>query len=425
MSERHTGRRAFLAGVTAAVAGCGARTTGTDDQTDDTRTTTDTQSTTVPATPAEAGPDDISLPDDAAWPSFGGTTGNRGSLSLGPGPSTPPTPAWRTDVKGTYTMPGPAVADELAFVGSGTKAYAFDAHTGETRWRAELEVLTHHFSPTVHGEQVLFGAQPASTIQPGSEGRLAAFSLSGERAWTRTFPVTTDPTVVGERVIVGESASSEAAVRAIDPGDGSDLWRVPLSAVGVRGAPAADEELAVVTAATDDAGLLVGVSPDGERQFTTQLQTGARAAPILLDETILVQRNDGTLVAFDRSGEQRWTVNAGERAASAPVVAGDRIVALVENTLAGVTRDGTLDWQTAIGTTLINGVTVSDDTAYVGGSSMSAVSLADGEKRWSVPVPGESGAFGAPVVVGNTAFVGVCIKDEPGDLYDDFMYAFV
>lgn len=421
MQERPIGRRAAVVGLGAALAGCASRSvteTATSDQTASDRTASET------ATPTpEAGPSDITL-SETGWPGFGGTSDNRGAIDTGPGPSPPPASAWRVDVDGTYTMPGPAVVDGVAFVGSGTKAYAFDAVSGDTAWSADLEVLTHHFSPAVADETVLFGAQPSGTIQPGSQGRLAGFDFDGTERWRRTLPVTTDPTVAGDGVLIGESADSGGAVRRTGL-DGTDDWRVSLDAVGVRGAPAVDGELAVVTAATEDGGLLVGLdAASGDREFAVELDARARAAPVV-GEQLLIQRDDGVLAAFDRSGRRQWTVDAGDRAASAPVRTDDLIVALVENQLTGVDPGGSVRWQTDIGTTLINGVTVSRDTAYVGGSKLSAVSVADGSLRWDVPIPGQSGAFGAPVVVGNTAFVGVCIKDEPGDLYDDYMYAFV
>ncbi|MFB6194027.1 MAG: PQQ-binding-like beta-propeller repeat protein [Halobaculum sp.] len=433
MTERTPGRRTVLAGLGAVVAGCGgqatetARDEPTDGTTDDTTDAgTGAAGTTAGSGETTANPADISLPEGAAWPSFGGTSGNRGSMDTGRGPSAPAGVAWRTDVDGTYTMPGPAVADGMAFVGSGTKAYAFDARTGETAWTAELEVLTHHFSPTVADGAVVFAAQPSGTIQPGSQGRLARFAFDGREAWRRTLPVTTDPTLADGRIVVGESATDGGAVRAVDPADGTDLWRTTLDASGVRGAPAVVDGLAVVTAVRDETGLLAGLDPaSGSVRFTVSLPTGARAAPVVADGTVFVQRNDGVLAAFGLDGSRKWRVNAGKRAGSAPVVVGDRVVAFVENTLVGIDRSGETAWTADIGTTLINGVTVAGDTAYVGGSRLSAVSVADGSVVWDVPIPGEAGAFGAPVVVGNTAFVGVCIKREAGDLYDDYMYAFV
>ena len=411
-------RRAVLAGLGAAIAGCGART----------RTDDDAASATDSATPTErAGPDDISLPEGVSWPTFGGTAGNRGAMDTGDGPSAPAGVAWRTDVDGTYTMPGPVVGDGVAFVGSGTKAYAFDAHDGELRWDAELDVLTHHFSPTILDDGVAFAAQPSGTIQPGSAGRIARFALDGTETWRRTLPVTTDPTAAAGRLVVGESAVESGAVRVLDSTDGTDLWRTPLDAAGVRGAPAIADELVIVTAERDDAGLLAGLDlATGEVAFETSLPTGARAAPVVADDTVFVQRNDGTLVAFGTDGSRRWDVDAGDRAGSAPVVAGDRVIAFVENSLVGIDRaTAETAWTTEIGTALINGVSVAGDTAYVGGDRLTAVSVDDGSPQWDVPIPGEAGAFGAPVVVGNTAFVGVCIKREAGDLYDDYMYAFV
>jgi PQQ enzyme repeat. len=51
-------------------------------------------------------------------------------------------------------MPGPVLADGIAFVGSGDRAYAVDALTGKRLWNAEMGSLTHYFSPTIADGQV-------------------------------------------------------------------------------------------------------------------------------------------------------------------------------------------------------------------------------------------------------------------------------
>lgn len=431
MTERT--RRAFLAacGFTA-IAGCTAPSTtseagGAAGTGEATSTPTATEATETPT--ATATQKSIDLGEDPVWPTFGGDAANTGRRGDGSGPAGPIEPAWKTDVGGIYTMPGPVLADGIAFVGSGERAYAMDAFTGETRWDAAMGSLTHHFSPSVAGERVLFGAQ--SNIASGGElGRLSSFSFDGTEQWRRELAITSSPTVMGETVYLGESAEAGAQLRAVASGDGSDRWTAPLDANTLRGAPAVVDGVVYATAtlAGGDAGVVAARdAADGSTVWSRSVDAGVRAAPAVQDGTVYVQADDGRLLTLDaESGEPGWSVSLGENGATAPALTENRLVGLVENTLVGIDLEtGERVWETGIGYARINGVSIAGERAYVGGSRLSAVDVASGELAWEQPIPGQGGAYGAPVVVGNTAFVGVCIKEEAGDPYDDFMYAYV
>lgn len=369
----------------------------------------------------------IDLPKAAAWPTFGGDAANTGRRGDGPGPSKPAATAWRTDVNGVYTMPGPVYADGTVYVGSGELAYAADARTGEPRWSIDLGALTHYFSPTVTADGVLFAAQ--SNINGGSPGTLTSFEFDGKKRWQREFPVTSSPTERDGAVFVGASPERSAAIRAFADEDGSELWGHTLDATRVRGAPAVVDD--TVYAAASDVGAGTGVvaalnAADGSERWVRNLKTEVQAAVVVHDGTVYAQGHDGRLFAFDgASGATVWTEHLGKKAKTAPAVAGDVLVGMVENQLVGVTLEtGDVAWRTDIGYTLINGVSVAGKRAYVGGSRLSAVAVDDGSVIWEKPVPGSGGGFGAPVVIGNTLFVGVCIKEEAHDPYDDYMYAY-
>ncbi len=427
MKERS--RRAFLAacGLTA-TAGCSTTTSGTDATANGTGATTVTDPTERSPT-ATTTQESIDLGDDPVWPTFGGSPGNTGRRGDGDGPSDPVESAWITNVDGIYTMPEPVLAANSVFIGSGKSAYAMDALTGEPRWNAKMGSLTHNFSPSVAGESVLFGAQ-SNIVSGGEVGGLASFEFDGGLRWERALAITTSPSAVGDTVYLGESTESGAQLRALATGDGADRWMRSLDAAKLRGTPAVADGVvfATASAAQGDSGIVVARdAADGSEVWTTPVDAGVRAAPAVQDGTVYVQADDGRLLTFDaETGEMGWTTRLGDAGASAPALTENRLIGLVKNSLVGIDlATGDRAWETDIGYTLINGVSIAGGRAYVGGSRMTAVDVASGDTAWEQPVPGQGGGFGAPVVVGNTAFVGVCIKDEAGDPYDDFLYAYV
>jgi len=324
-------------------------------------------------------------------------------------------------------MPGPVLADGIAFVGSGDRAYAVDALTGKRLWNAEMGSLTHYFSPTIADGQVFFGAQ-SNIASGGDAGRLSSFGLDGAEEWRRTLAVTSTPSVVDGTVFVGESRESGAQLRALAAVDGTDKWTAPLEASSVRGAPAIVDDVvfATATAGSESGVVAARAVDDGSELWTRTVDAGIQAAPVVQDGTVYVQANDGRLLALDAAtGTEAWSTRLGQRGATPPALTSDWLVGLVENTLVGIDLStGERAWAADIGYTLINGVSVAGDRAYVGGSRLTAVDIKSGESAWVQDVPGQGGGFGAPIVVGNTAFVGVCIKEEANEPYDDFIYAY-
>lgn len=418
---RITRRRAFVAACgLAATAGCTAPAI---QPSGDARRPT-TESTATRETDARF----IDVPAGAEWPTFGGDAGNTGRREAGSGPVEPPTAAWRYDVNGIFTMPGPALVDGTVYVGSGETAYATDATTGTLRWSTNLGAYTHYFSPSVTAEGVLFGAQ--SNINGGELGTLTSFATDGTERWARDLAVTASPKSAGGTVYVGTSPEEGAVVRSLSDVDGSDGWTRPLDATAIRGAVALVDDV-VYAAATDvpaESGVVVALdAADGSEVWTRRFDAGLRAAPAVRDDTLYAQADDGRLFALDAgSGETTWATRLGSNAATSPALGENYLVGMVENQLVGLERTtGEVAWRTDVGFTLINGVSIAAGRAYVGGSRLTAVDVGTGDVAWEQQVPGTGGGFGAPIVLGNALFVGVCIKEEANDPYDDFLYAYI
>jgi len=405
------------------------RATTSDGATED--PTTPTATTTVADPPPEPG-------SGSSWTLPGYGLGHTGFNPEASGPGGEPQQVWRSDVEGVYTMAQVALRDGTVFTASGERAYAIDAATGEQAWSQPVDHLGHHYPVAVSGSTAFV---PTRTLNGattgGGAGTLHALSTdSGTERWRQDAPITTAPVPAEETVYYGRSAGESAAVVARDAESGAERWRESLSPtegyVAVFGEPAVVGDVVYATgtvnggAETEADGLVFALDRDsGERLWEQSLGAATLAAPVVHDGTVYATAKDGRVVALSAAdGSPVWESRVEGDVYTTPVTNGDSLVLLAEGALVQVdAASGEVGWRTAIGDVLINGMATTGDTVYVGGNELRAVDLADGTLRWEVPVPRAAGAFGGPIVSGETIFVGVCIKRDSSDLYDDKVIA--
>lgn len=316
-------RRAFLAALstgTAAVAGCSSSCPDSDPPTPE----------TVLGPAAEDG-DGFDTPPAGSWPAPRGDAANTGYVT-GDVPDAP-TVRWRTrlpgasdgssgrSAEGTEGTEGaaadgasaPVVADGTAFVATGAGAVALALRDGSERWHVEA------FAPATTGA---FEERP---VPPRATDRRVYF------------------------------ASVDALV-ALDPAEGTELWRREVTAVDT---PAVADGTVVVPTA---GGLLALDPADGSERWTASLGDGARH-PAIVDGTVVAAGRE--LAAFDAAdGGERWRLDL--RAAGRPAVA--------------------------------------DGTAYLGtDEGIVAVGVDDGTRRWTVE-RGSGRSYSTPVVTPETAY---------------------
>lgn len=124
------------------------------------------------------------------------------------------TELWGVDVGPTRVLQSvPAVADGRVFVNPGETLYSFDATDGTELW-----------SRPTRGTVVNAPAVRDGTVySPGGEYVYAFDAETGDRRW-RTSVGSAGWVVATDRAVI--AASADDSILALDPGDGSERWRL-------------------------------------------------------------------------------------------------------------------------------------------------------------------------------------------------------
>jgi len=342
--------------------------------------------------------------------------------------------AWEASVAGIYTLREPAVAGGRLFVGSKETMWAFDATTGGDEWSTYLGGMTHHFAPTYRDGTLYAVSKEAGGVDNGAPGHVHAIeAASGRVTWSKRVPATSTVTHDGSRLYVAGKRDGEGFVRAFDPGTGERGWRFDVAATdrsSVTGAPAYARETLYVPATllADDgskAGRPYALDPaDGSVDWSVDTGSALSVAPVATEDRVYLAARDGTIHALGHGGGTAWTVDAGARIYSRPTHADGRLLVVTTGDVVAV-EDGEEAWRAGSERTQMTGATVAGDTLYVGGEPLFALDIATGDVRFDLPVSEFHGAYGAPVAAGDALFVGVCIKDEMGARYDNYVRAYV
>jgi outer membrane protein assembly factor BamB len=142
------------------------------------------------------------------------------------------------------------------------------------------------------------------------------------------------------------------------------------------------------------------------------------SSPAVVDGTVYVGNNDGTLYAIDAvSGEETWSYETDEEVMSSPaVVDGTVYVGSHDERLHAVDADsGDREWVFEADGTVFASPTYRDETLYFGSQngSMYAVDTA-GEKRWQRSVGDRVDSTAA--VADDTVYVGTWDDDRTGSV---------
>jgi outer membrane protein assembly factor BamB len=429
MTERRHTRRALLAGLGAAAAGAAAGCAAPSKP-----RSTDRQAGNAAANDDDASATSISLSEGDAWSTYGYEPGHTGFNPDAKGIGSDASQAWEAGVEGIYTLREPAVAGGRLYVGSKETMYAFDAATGEDEWTAYLGGMTHHFAPTFRDGTLYAVSKAAGGVDNGASGNVQAIdAASGRVTWSRSVPATTTVAHDGSQVYVAGKEGGSAYVRALDPASGERGWRFDVADAdrsSVTGTPACARETvyAPATLLADDgstAGRLYALDPaDGSPKWSVGTEGALSVAPVATDDRVYLAARDGTIHAVTHDGETAWTADAGASIYSRPTYADDRLFVVTTGDVVAVDDGGEEAWRAGSERTQMTGATVAGDTLYVGGEPLFALDTATGDARFELPVSDFHGAYGAPVAAGDALFVGICIKDEMGARYDNYVRAY-
>lgn len=335
-------RRTFLLTVTGSlvgISGCGSNGTGSST----TRNESDTATSTGVSTQS---------------PTHSKTRTSREAESI-------PNGRWGRRTDGEIASPL-AANEETLYVGTalyaGTgkgHAYAFDAGSGDVRWRTDID------SPILAGTTAWNGLVFTGT----AEGYLLALDTeTGAVRWQFQADdrIVASPNVSGETVYVG---SRDRHIYALNAFTGEKQWKA-------------------------EAG--------------TTHRAGIYTTPAVAGGAVYVGNRDRRVTAFDAdTGEQRWKVFVEGSVLADPAVRGDTVYVGAREALhAFDTASGEERWRYDASPGIYSASRIVDDTLYLGiGSdyrghelSVRAIDLsAGGEERWRVETDGHSAA---PTVAG-------------------------
>ncbi|MFB6142905.1 MAG: PQQ-binding-like beta-propeller repeat protein [Halorientalis sp.] len=373
-------------------------------------------------TPREA---PLAIEADAAWPQFAADAANTGWTPTLAGPTESPSVAWHQWTRG-QPVATPVVAGRRLIVATDApdeeeddrgRVHAFHRATGETLWVRP-----------VPGGVTMAPAVAAGRVHVLSvDGTVTTFALDGTQEWQRSVPApaaTTAPTVAGGRLVVLDTRGE--TVRVLDAASGEVVWQrsvprpltTPAVADGTIYLPAAQERVLALDLATGDR----------EWEFLTGTYQPIRAAPAVGPDHVAVGLDYGptTLVLDRASGDRVWGRESGGRPSSSPALTDETVVSADEEgaVVAHDLASGTERWR-ATGPPVVNSPpTVAGDTVFVARSGeddlgreqarLDAISLAEGETRWTLTergVPGGSvvGADGLAYAVFDSKRV-VCLQ---------------
>lgn len=217
-----------------------------------------------------------------------------------------PTPADAPDASGEVNLVAVALAD------------------GQERWRVNLP------SPSRSG----VAASEDAVYVGGNDGSVTAVdAATGSLRWTQPVggSVLGPPAVAGELVVVSAAGDVDTpfVAAALEPGDGSVVWRYePAAATSLGGGVATADGLAYV--ALDDRTLRAVDLADGAERWVARLNwiVSPLSAPAVAADHVVVVDLAGQVYAIDRrTGERLWdhALNLGV-VRSAPVVSGSNVL---------------------------------------------------------------------------------------------------
>ncbi|ELZ20286.1 PQQ repeat protein [Halosimplex carlsbadense 2-9-1] len=260
-----------------------------------------------------------------------------GVYALDPGRSEP---VWSVAVPSGVTGPPAAVGDAVVVGVRDESLTAYDAETGEQRWRVALGGTPG--SPVVAGDRVYVGTDAGrlAAVDPGGAERCASRSLvpATARLTKGGRPIPAAPAVDGETAYLlvdgrAENAYDErtAELVALDLASGAEQWRYAASTADPLAAPSVGDGIVYVSLG----GAVHAVdASDGTREWRFATGFDRPSRPAVGDGTVYVSAKN--VYALDAAtGTERWRhVNTyADRDADrvprhdAPVVAGDRVYA--------------------------------------------------------------------------------------------------
>ncbi|MCU4973131.1 PQQ-like beta-propeller repeat protein [Halobacteria archaeon AArc-m2/3/4] len=300
-------------------------------------------------------------------------------------------PVWSHDVGGTIdtvahgTVFGREHFDDEDGDGG---VFGLDVETGNQKWTYGQSGGYTMFTSFTVADALYFGFG-TDAIGDGS-GELYALEFDGTERWTRDVgSVYGRPIVDGDEDVV-YAGSDDGVVRAFDTNDGTIRWRTD-DLTGDH--PAELTVVGVTDAVLVATGQLVALDPaDGSVLWRYgDPDDRIRDATVVDGVAYLTDRDGLAAVAVD-DGDERWRVDFDHNRWIQGIEAGRVFVEHQYDIHAFALEDGDELW--TVSNTDRVAIDFHDDRTYIGTDQLSALEAEDGSERWSVPIDEDEGGGG-------------------------------
>lgn len=317
----------------------------------------------------------------------------RTGTEAGPGPLTTPELLWKEDTAGEiYTSA--AISNGMVYVG--TKSgflVAYDARSGETKWRYDLGDYIVRSSPAVVDNTVYVGAGFAVYAIDAEHGTLRW------RFQTR-YQGQSSPAVADGIVYI---ASQEGYIYAIDARTGTEDWHYQAEGL-VFSSPAIAN--GAVIFGCDDGNVYAIGTRDGDQLWRFPTGGAVYSSPAVVNGIVYVASQSHFLFALDaKSGSVIWHYGVG--GSSSPAVANGVVYFGGDDggLYALDARTGAVRWLFPTGNPVKSSPVVTKDAVYVAsGPLVFAVNSATGKERWRFAAKEPIDA--SPAVANGHLFIG-------------------
>jgi outer membrane protein assembly factor BamB len=210
-------------------------------------------------------------------------------------------------------------------------------------------------------------------------------------------PLTCEPAVSGELVVVG---AVDGSVHALEAATGNLRWRIQLQGIGASGAAAAGDLLyiSVVKQPARSDGFAVALArSDGATVWKTRLKGSAEAPPVAGEDRVYACTfafRRGSVHCLDASkGKRLWVLDLPDWITAAPAVVDDVIfVSCHDGALYKLDSPaGKTIWSTDTGAFIVAAPAVAEGLVYVGnhGGSFLAIDAGSGRIAWRFDAAGK------------------------------------
>lgn len=243
--------------------------------------------------------------------------------------------AWTTkeSLPDLLNVGNPLVVDGTVYItadvgAEGGHVFAFDAETGQVKWRVKPIDRAETIGTLRHDGRLLYG----TSWGDDNDDETVAWAVDTAERTTRWETTLSGRgirscSVGGGRVYFGGDERVEAGVQALDANTGEVLWR----AIGaqVAGAPTVTSE--TVYATTNDspnAPTLFALDPEnGDTQWTYETLNGTNGSVVLADDTVTFSTSDGLFcLRTDGTGIWQYDGQGSRSSRGSPVRVGDTVL---------------------------------------------------------------------------------------------------